>query len=246
MKFIYGYKTSDNERREDVIRAASRDAAYAALKRDGIRPFSVELAPGFFNRLSAIGKRWFAIAALAVLAAVLAFALKRERVETDILLSQFADKTRRQVIGDAAVIDKGVRTGWADVFSKEGDRFLASFAIPGVAAGVKTTSENALKDALKNTVRPSETDPIEVRQIKALVEGMKDELRQYLADGGSIVEYGRAVVARQEEELGYYNRAKAELEAVAKELSEDELEELWEKRNSSLRRMGIRLIPMPE
>lgn len=246
MKFVYGYKTSGNERRSGVVRAASRDAAYAALRRDGIRPYSVELAPGLLNRLAAFGKRGLAIVALAALAAALALALTRERAETAPLLSQFADKTRRQVIGDAAVIDKGVRTGWADVFPDEGERFLASFAIPGVAAGVKSTREDALKAALARSVAPKESDSLEARQVKALVEGMKDELRQYLADGGTLVDYGRALVARQEEELGYYNRAKAELEAAAKELPDDELEALWEKRNAALRRMGIRLIPMPE
>ncbi len=246
MKFVYGYKTRDNERRTGVVRAPSRDAAYAALRRDGIRPFSVELAPGLLNRLAAFGKRGLAIVALAATVAALALALTRERAETAPLRSQFADRTRRQVIGDAAVIDKGVRTGWADVFPGEGERFLASFAIPGVAAAVKSTSEAALTDALARAVAPEETDSLEARQIKALVEGMKDELRQFLADGGTFVDYGRALVARQEEELGYYHRAKAELEAAAKELPDDELEALWEQRNSALRRMGIRLIPMPE
>ena len=44
-----------------------------------------------------------------------------------------AEQTRRQVIGDAAVVDKGIATGWADVFAEEGERFFASFAIPGLA-----------------------------------------------------------------------------------------------------------------
>jgi hypothetical protein len=36
------------------------------------------------------------------------------------------DTTRRQVIGDAFLIEKGLRTGWSDVFAHEGERFLAS------------------------------------------------------------------------------------------------------------------------
>ena len=58
------------------------------------------------------------------------------------------DMTRRQVIGDTAVIEKGVRVGWADVFETEGERFLASFAIPGVKAGQRSTTEQALQEAL--------------------------------------------------------------------------------------------------
>ena len=44
------------------------------------------------------------------------------------------DQTRRYPIGDAAIIEKGILTGWSDVFEHEGDRFLASFAVPGVKA----------------------------------------------------------------------------------------------------------------
>ena len=80
-----------------------------------------------------------------------------------------------------------------------------------------------------------------------MVEGMKDELRRYLAAGGTIAGYGQRLVERQEEEIAYYNRAKAEIEAARKaNMSAEQLNDLWEKRNESLRQMGVKLVAMPE
>ena len=73
MKFDYQFRTPGNELQSGTIAASSRDAAFAALKRQGVNPSRVVLAPGVLNRLAAIGKRgWLiVILALALLAAVL-------------------------------------------------------------------------------------------------------------------------------------------------------------------------------
>lgn len=247
MRFLYEFKTSENERRSGEIVAASRDDAYARLKKSGIRPYKVDLAPGFFNRVMSIGKRGFAIVvlvvALLVAVVLLLSTFKTLRVSQEFQMS----KTRRQVIGDTAVVEKGIRSGWDFAFSEDGERFLASFAVPGVQAGKRNTTEHEIVRSLDRSVFPEPGDSIEVRQIKCMVEGMKDELRAFLAAGGSVVEYGNALVRRQEEELGYYNRAKAEISnAVKKGLPRAEVEALLDDRNSGLRRMGIRLVSPPE
>ena len=254
MKFVYEYKTSDNERREGQLSAASRDAAYAELKRRGIRPSKVVLAPGLLNRISSFGKRGLAIVVLAVLCLVLAIAVGRGVLtapQASALDTVLDSPIRRQPIGDAAVIEQGIRTGWADVFELEGDRFLASFAIPGTAPAIRSTTEEKLKEALHSTpTSPTYTSgsvSLESRQIRAMVEGMKNELREFLADGGTVVEYGKELVRRQEQELGYYNRAKSEIEAAHESgMNPAQLTDLWNKRNASLRRMGIRLVSLPE
>lgn len=254
MKFDYEYRTSENVRQCGVIRAANRDAAFAALKARGIRPSAVRETPGLANKLFGKGKRWIAIGVLGVGCVVLGAgvvffrdaALSTTRQPSD-AIAGINQRTRRQPIGDTAVIEKGIRTGWAEVFPEEGERFLASFAVPGVPAGLRNTSEREIQEALAREVGVAPSDSIEVRQIKAMVEGMKDELRQFLADGGTIVEYGRRLVMRQEQEIGYYSRAKAEIESAHNAgASPQEVEALWEKRNNSLRRMGIRLISLPE
>ena len=151
VKFLYEYKTSENERRSGEIDAASRSAVYAELKKQGIKPYKVELAPGFANWLMSLGKRTAAIAVLAVAVVGVCFLWKgsenRAALNEDkaaVFDDKFENKTRRQVIGDAAIIEKGIRTGWSDVFAEEGERFLASFAIPGVPAGQRNTTEEEI------------------------------------------------------------------------------------------------------
>lgn len=258
MKFIYSYNTKQNERREGlVISAPNRDAAFSELNRQGIRPYKLYPAPGLLNKLSAIGWRGLAIIILAAaLASALAFALflhkdivqlEKDEDVREIVTGAITSKVRRQIIGDQGIIEKGIRTGWSDVFEYEGERFLASFAIPGVPATVRTTNVAALEEALKRKVDPVEGDGMEARQIKALVEGMKDELRRFIKAGGTIEQYGRRLVARQDNEIAIFTRTSNEIEqAVKRELSKSEIAELVDRRNEELRRMGVKLIPMPE
>lgn len=203
-------------------------------------------APGVINWLFGPGKRWIAITVLLVAAIALWVGYYRASVrlqESQVFLD---DTTRRQVIGDAAVIEKGIRTGWADVFDNDGDRFLSSFAIPGVRAGVRSVAEDRIAYCLEHDVQPLSSDTLEARQIKAMVIGMKEELREFIAAGGTISEYGTRLVQRQEEEIGYYNRVKNELDKADESgMPDGELMALWERRNGQLRAMGIRLVSFP-
>ena len=250
MKFLYEYRTSDNEKHSGAIRASDREAAYALLKKQGIKPSRFSEAPGVFNKLFGKGKRWIAIGVLGILCLALGVVFLRtwrEAQSTKHEVGFLSSMDRRQPIGDAAIIDEGIRTGWADVFELEGERFLASFAIPGVPAGLRSTTEDEVKAALDRSgsgLRPSAS--IEARQIVAMVEGMKQELRQYLADGGTVVKYGERLVARQEYELSFYRRAKSQYETAKRDgAGEAELSKLLSELNVSLRKMGIRPLVAP-
>ena len=249
MKFTYQYKTSDGVRHTGEYAARSKAAVYDELRTKGIKAFGVEPAPGLLNRLGGIVGWRIAIIVLLALGFVAAsLAYFWEKAEAPVVEdSVFLSKTRRQIIGDAAVIEAGIKNGWRDVFAEEGERFLASFAVPGVPAGVRTTNANELEKALGRVVQISDDDAMEAKQIKSMVEGMKDELRGYLAEGGTIAQYGERLVERQEQELSYYRRIKEEIESAAKSgIPEDELEAKWKAGNAELRNMGIRLVPMPE
>ena len=255
MKFRYGYRTKGNEKVEGVISAASREDVYAQLRREGRKPYMVESLPGLLNRLSGISKRWIAIGVLAILATALAVALGRARTpaapQASTLDAVLDAPIRRQPIGDAEVIDKGIRTGWAEFFALEGDRFLASFAIPGTPPAIRSTTEEEIKEALRCSPSPSNFDSgsasLEARQIRAMVSGLKQELREFLADGGTIKQYGRRLVQRQEEELGYYHRAKAELDrAIEAKRAQNEIITLVEKHNAALRKIGVKLLVLPD
>ena len=88
---------------------------------------------------------------------------------------------------------------------------------------------------------------MEAMQIKAMVDGMKDELRSFVKAGGTIEQYGRRLVARQDAEIAIYNRTSNEIEqAVKSNVGKAEIAELVDRRNEELRRMGIKLIQMPE
>ena len=258
MKFIYSYNTKQNERREGLtISAPNRDAAFSELNRQGIRPYKLYPAPGIWNKILSLGGRGFAIIVLALALLVslaIALTLHKDIVQLEkdddvreMVSGAITSKVRRQLIGDQGFIDKGIRTGWSDVFEHEGERFLSSFAIPGVLATIRTTNVAALEEAIGRTVEMTESDGMEARQIKAMVEGMKDELRRYVSAGGTIEQYGRRLVARQDYEIAIYTRACNEVEqAVKSGMGKTEIAELVDRRNGELRRMGIRLIAMPE
>ena len=256
MKFLYEYRTRDNVRHQGEIRAATREAAFAALKAQGVRPGCVTEAPGFFNKLFGKGKRWIAISVLASLCLTLGLLIATYRRENTTLHSTLSTlhssldaATRRQVIGDTAVIEEGLNNGWASVFELEGDRFLASYAVPGVPAAVRSTTEEKLLEALESSPSAvtAESDSLEARQIRAIVAGMKEELRAFIADGGTIVEYGQRLVERQTQEVGYYERFSKEIERAKESgMDADALTELWQTYNAKLRRLGIKLIAFPD
>ena len=81
MTFNYCYKTSDGQRHEGKIDAPGRDEAFAALRRQGIRPIRLF---GAEDRRSA-GGRWqmrLAVAILSAAVVLLAVLLYRARRES--------------------------------------------------------------------------------------------------------------------------------------------------------------------
>jgi hypothetical protein len=253
MKYTYAYKTSDGVRREDSMNAASRDEVFAALRKQGIKAIKVVAADGTKanGEVRGVRKRVVAVlvAFVAMCVGVVAY-FGGTRTGNDLggsVPTAFATgQDRRQVIGDAAIIEKGIRNGWSDVFALEGERFLASFAIPGVKAGQRNTSEKEFAAALENKFVATDSDSLEVRQIKAMVEGMKTEARRYIAAGGTIVEYGKRLTERQDAEIAIYNRVKTDIENARASMSDEDFMTYWEKRNDELRNLGIKTIGLSD
>ena len=254
MTYTYAYKTSDGVRHEDAMDAPSREAVFESLRARGIRPIKVVAADGSKANgeqeegRSKRGKAW-RYAAFVVLASFISLlsllSLKSLLPSGSPPAPAFETaQTRRYPIGDAAVVEKGILTGWSDVFPEEGERFFASFAVPGVKAGQRNTTVEELSAALKREVAAVPGDGMEARQIKAMVEGMKAEARAYVAAGGNLVEYGRRLTERQDAEIAIYERAKADLEAARASKSEGDLVAYWEALNDRLRNLGIRLLPL--
>ena len=248
MTYTYAYKTSDGVRHEDSMDAPSREAVFESLRARGIRPIKVVAADGSKANGEMRGIRRRVAVSIVVLAAVfaggVAYFVGARSGDSGDVPSFEAEQTRRQVIGDTAVVDKGILTGWSEVFPEEGERFFASFAIPGVKAGQRNTTVEELNAALGRKVAASPDDGMEARQIKSMVEGMKHEARAYIAAGGTIVEYGKRLTERQDAEIAIYERAKADFEAAKKTKSDDDLVAYWESLNDRLRNLGIKLLPL--
>ena len=244
MKYTYAYKSSDGSRHEASMDAESREVVFEALRKQGIRPIKVVAADGSKANGAPVGVRRRVVVAsilVAVLAAVGATAAFLRILRPAPRVEAFqADQTRRYPIGDAAIIEKGILTGWSDVFEHEGERFLASFAVPGVKAGQRNTTVEEIESSLGRKIEPTPDDGLESRQIKAMVEGMKAEARAYVVAGGSVVEYGKRLTERQDAEIAIYERTKADLEQAKETMSGNALISYWESQNDKLRNLGIR------
>ena len=108
MKYTYAYKTSDGARHEAAIEAPSRDAAFAALREQGIRPIKVVASDGSKANGAPVGVRRRVVAVsilVSVVAAVGVTAAFLHIVRPTPEIEAFqADQTRRYPIGDAAII----------------------------------------------------------------------------------------------------------------------------------------------
>lgn len=263
MKYTYAYKTSDGIRHEDTMNASSREEVFTELRKRGIKAIKVVATDGSKANGEIRGVRRRVVIILLALVALSVgiiayltgtnFGTKRSDLPVPNLAvtgsesnpyasAANVDKTRRQVFGDEAIVAKGIRTGWADVFALEGDRFLASFAIPGVKAGQRNTSLKEFEAAINSKCEITPTDSPEARQIKAMVEGMKNEARRYIEAGGTIVDYGKRLTERQDAEIAIYERIKSEIEKAKDTLGEDDFMDVWERRNEELRNLGIKTV----
>ena len=244
MRFTYQYRTKDNELRCGTVAASNRDAAFAILKSQGIRPSRLEDAPGFFNKLFGRGKRWIAICALSIVAACLLFVSVDTRSKVEMLEHEEADRAmyeaRSQIYGDPAILNEAFANGWSEVFAEDGDRFLAAYAIPGREASWEGAPPlDSLMQVLPKNIVIDPNDFSEVAKMKRIVNWMKREARAYIKAGGTIDGYVRRLDVRQREERRFFSRVKTELSG-----SSDAA--LWLERNQALRRMGLPMIEPQE
>lgn len=245
MKFTYQYRTPDNVAHTGELSAANRDAVFAALKAQGIKPFGIAEAPGAFNKLFGKGKRWIAIAILAVAALTVTLLYFRISRTLQTIRTSQTVSDRHQIYGDPAYIDECESTGYANVFTDPGERILAVYAQPGGANGLDASVDRAqaiaaLAETKGRPVVFTGSEPREIRELKAIVEGMKRELREYLSDGvGTIESYMKRLEERRVVEVAMY-------EKVAAELADEKDELVRESKNEALRGMGLKTIPRPK
>ena len=83
-------------------------------------------------------------------------------------------------------------------------------------------------------------DSREAKELKQIVNGMRAEMRQYLANGnGTPRSFWRRLNERTTQEMQIYERTRRELE-------NESSHETWESKNEALRRIGLRTIANPK
>lgn len=250
MRYTYAYRTSDGRRLEGSIDAPSRDEAFAALRSEGIRPIKVTASNGIKanGEPTGIRKRVVAIVAVtaSLVAAVCTYVFLRIEPHAETMPQDFS--VRHQIYGDRSIIENGIATGWKACGLNGGETVLACFAQPGIAARVGSdipSQAKAIEASLSNELKSDEGELLEYRQLKQIVEGMKVELRQYIAAGGTAEGYVRRLVERQNQEAAYYRAARQELQDSRARLGEYELNALWTEKNAELRAIGLPMLRDP-
>ena len=256
MKYTFAYKTSDGVRHEDSIEAASRDDVFEALRRQGIRPIKVVAADGSKANGEIRGLRKRAVFMLVVFAALVAGVVayfSGERTGAATAANSATSAPRHQIYGDPATMEGLERGDFAAHLSRVGDQMLAVFAQPGKLMCAKGANPRLLdatmeaafvayaKDELaaERDIAIDAGEARELRELKQIVNGIREEMRYYLANGnGTPRSFWRRLNERTAQEMQIYERTRRELE---KETSE----EVWEQKNDALRRLGLRTIPNP-
>ena len=260
MKYIFAYKTSDGVRHEDSLDANCRDEVFEVLRGRGIRPIKVVAADGSKANGEVRGekvewkvKEWLlacAVGLAVVFFAIFAFFAAKT---ADNGQAAAASSPRHQIYGDPATMEGLERGDFAAHLPRAGDQMLAVFAQPGKLMCAKGVNPRLLDAAMEAAFVAYAKDELaaerdiaidageerELRELKQIVNGMREEMREYLANGnGTPRSFWRRLNERTAQEIQIYERTRRELE---KETSE----EVWEQKNDALRRLGLRTIPNP-
>lgn len=200
MKYRYFYQTSANENRDGWISAKNRAEAYAALRKQGIRPYRLVGDDPVRWQPWAIGGL---IALLVMALAVTVLVLRGGKDEAPV--------RRGQLIGDSAVVSEGLACGWSNLFANRLDQALAAYAQPGWIAMPPTLEDDELAEAVRTIEAPVAlavtAEAPEHRQLVRIVELMRTEMRDYLAAGGTARDYLAFLESRQDEEIAFRNQA---------------------------------------
>lgn len=264
MKYVYAYKTSDGVRHEDSMDAASREEVFAALRARGIKAIKVVAADGTKanGEVRGVRKRVVALSvvatAMVVGAAMYALSIGNGgRAVRPAAAGGTAAATVRNARPLARQTINGDRrriAAAAAAFTNAAERFMAAFAEPGRPIpdfrGKRPADEEFIS-ATNSPIGVADNDFTEAADLKRIVARIKNDLRAYLSDGGTVAGYVDELVRRQKLEISYRDKAERKLarmtspEALGKR-GKSEAYEYWLKANAQLNSMGIYPLPLPD
>ena len=238
------------------MNASSREEVFSVLRAKGIKAIKVTAGDGSKanGEMRGLRKRAvFALVALAALAAGVVAYLGGERTGAATAANSSTSAPRHQIYGDPATVEGLERGDFATHLPRIGDQMLAVFAQPGKLMCVRGANPRRIDAksyemferyaaeelATESDIALDAADTREITELKQIVNGMREEMREYLANGnGTPRSFWRRLNERTTQEMQIYERTRRELE---KETSE----EVWEQKNDALRRLGLRTIPNP-
>ena len=156
---------------------------------------------------------------------------------------------RQQLRGTQARIERALAKGQRRIFVHDSECYLSNFAIPGEQVPPTPYDKDTIADLMKALDEPIEVDmnadTEEDIQLKNIVQGMKEELREYLKGGGTVEQYLAELQKRQDREADYYSEAFQMVNKSSKEEDPAMAYELWKRTNRHLEEKGIRTMPLP-
>lgn len=241
MEFVYQYRTSDNTVHVGRIASSDRESAFRSLRACGIKPMRLDVAPGLFNSLFGRGKRWLAIAFLFILTSVLLAVLVKDREEF-----RYASEERAQIFADPSALQKHIADGWQSAMGSAGDAWFARHARPGFVCQCNGCNYPQIS---ATPIPVHKSDSEEVSKMKRMVNRMKREYEAYCAEGGLAQDYQLLCCRRLSIEKTIADNVADEMSRLEKNMKDDnrlEIMKEWEKKNVSLRSLGLQTIPLPE
>ncbi len=260
MKYTYAYKTSDGQRHEATMEAKCREDVFSALRAKGIKAIKVVAADGSKANGEVRGVRKRTVAALVALVAVavgvVAF-VEGTRTGADSAAihggrgdpGQQTAAPRHQIYGDPVIVEAFERGHFEPYLTNRLDQLLAWFAQPGKLMCPEGTDPRRVADTFAHELSVlgkseklsliiiTENDPREVRELKQIVNGLREEMAAYLENGnGTPRSYWRRLIQRTSQEAQIYERTRRELE-------HEKSDAVWEQKNDALRLLGLRTIP---
>jgi len=234
MTYKYLYQTKENENREGTIRARNREAAFHALRLQGIRPYRL-IGNDPVNWVP-----WAVGVTLALLVSGLVWALAAPRGQDD-----RAPRLRQQIVGDAAFIAESAAGDWAAQLEAPLDRYLAAYAQPGGNAVPPYVDPDRVEELAADLDRPlayPEGERSEARQLRNIVAYLREEMRAALASGESVADHFAFLEERQREEIALWQKAE---QSVLK-APESYRAKMAAGVNAQLRARGIAPVPVGE
>ena len=259
MKYTYAYKTSDGTRHEAAMEAASREAVFEELRRQGIKAIKVVAADGSKGNGEVRGIRKRAVAAMVCIAAVVVgicvYVLTAIGDAASIRNPNPAQPTRKDTL-IATPLPRQFIPGRRDrvseaaaSFTNAAERLLAAFAEPGrpvASLPPEKPTQAEFEACLREPLRYAEEEFTESVDMKRIVTKIKGDLRRYLEAGGTLEEFIAELVKRQRLEVSYREKAERRLGELLKAKDPKPAYDFWLQANAQLQSMGIYPLPLPD